>query len=351
MNTPAIVPSGEKILRYPDRLAEWRSKGRTSAPIGMEMDLTNRCNLGCDFCHFAYTHTRGPHAKHHSGLDMGDELDFDLGRRILDELARAGVRSVTFSGGGEPTLYPHFLEMARWARQAGLKLGLYTNGTLVDATLGEAIRELFEWVVVSIDEADSESYQKSKAVDGFAKACSGLSRMLGGTARIGASFMLRRENYSRAYEMVTLGRALKANYVEFRPAVLYEADNPARASENTRWADDAATLLQSVRGHSDVVVRWDKFYNYARWQRTYSTCSAILFTGIITPNGKLWTCVNRRGYPESEVGDLSKESFVEAWAKVTPVRDFSLCRILCRGDELNRTLAVLDTPILNEEFV
>src|SRR5215472_1738025 len=84
------------------------------------VDLTNRCNLTCPVC-FANANVAG----------YVYEPDFETVRRMLqalrDERPVAG-RIVQFSG-GEPTIYPRFLDVLRVAREMGFShTQVATNG-------------------------------------------------------------------------------------------------------------------------------------------------------------------------------------------------------------------------------
>src|SRR5512139_1310988 len=109
-----------KLLHHLDRLYAIQ-RGAIAPPVNIEIDLSNRCSLGCEWCHFAYTHTRGPLAgkrdKPDASIPGGDLMDTYLARRIIDQLAENGVRSVTWTGGGEPTLHPHFNEIIEYTAQ------------------------------------------------------------------------------------------------------------------------------------------------------------------------------------------------------------------------------------------
>src|SRR5262245_837558 len=99
-----------KVLRHLDRLVGWQH-GEKPAPVTVEWDLSNRCTLGCQDCHFAHTHVKGPWASKPRTLPMvyestGDLADIGLVFRVLGELADAGVKSIVWSGGGEPTTHP-----------------------------------------------------------------------------------------------------------------------------------------------------------------------------------------------------------------------------------------------------
>jgi uncharacterized radical SAM superfamily Fe-S cluster-containing enzyme len=87
------------------------------------VDLTNRCNLTCPIC-FANANVAG----------AVYEPDFDHVRRMLQALRNerpVAGRVVQFSG-GEPTIYPRFLDACRLAREMGFShIQAATNGILL----------------------------------------------------------------------------------------------------------------------------------------------------------------------------------------------------------------------------
>jgi tetraether lipid synthase len=98
------------------------------------VDLTNRCNLTCPVC-FANANVAG----------YVYEPDFETVRKMLqalrDEKPVAG-RIVQFSG-GEPTIYPRFLDVLRLAREMGFShLQAATNGIkFTDLEFAEQCKE------------------------------------------------------------------------------------------------------------------------------------------------------------------------------------------------------------------
>jgi len=92
----------------------------TSHTALANVDLTNRCNLTCPVC-FANANAAG----------YVYEPDFETVRKMLQALRAerpAPCRIVQFSG-GEPTIYPRFLDVLRMAREMGFShLQAATNG-------------------------------------------------------------------------------------------------------------------------------------------------------------------------------------------------------------------------------
>ena len=96
-----IAPEGPNLLALPDFL---------------ELEITGRCQLTCSSHCYAQA---GPTRDH--GTMTGDDW-----RRIINEAASLGVRSVQLIG-GEPTLHPEFTALARHALDAGLRVQVFSN--------------------------------------------------------------------------------------------------------------------------------------------------------------------------------------------------------------------------------
>jgi radical SAM protein with 4Fe4S-binding SPASM domain len=70
---------------------------------------------------------------------------------VVEDLADFGIPALLFSG-GEPMIHPRFYDLARVSKQAGLRLTLSTNGTLIDERAARQIKEIgFSYVGISLD--------------------------------------------------------------------------------------------------------------------------------------------------------------------------------------------------------
>ena len=342
--TGVIDPAGKLFAHLP-RLAMLQ-QGDVPAPINVEIDLSNRCSLGCEWCHFSHVHTRGPLSKRPklaNRVPGGDLMDLDLAERIVDELAAAGVASVTWTGGGEPTLHPDFDRMVAYTSKTGLQQGLYTHGGHLGLPTAGLLKWALTFVYVSLDAADAVAYKKHKGVDRFAAACAGIRKLAAapGDATIGVGYLVTRDNWQDADKAADLVRELGADYVQFRPTILYDQEHPDTLAEDTAWLDQAIDWLDAVavtRG-GFVVADLDRFRGYRDWAgHGYPTCWWSGLQTVITPNGKVWTCVNLREHPGAELGDLSVESFADIWARRPLKTVDGSCRVSCRGHVANLTL-------------
>ncbi len=348
-----------KTLAHIDRIVDWR-QGKKRAPVTVEWDLSNRCTLGCEACHFAHTHTRGPWAVKDRILPMafdngGDLADMAVVERGLGEMARAGVKAVVWSGGGEPTTHPRWRDAIVFAHVAGLQQGMYTLGGLLTESDAAFLREHLTWIVVSLDCVSAAEYAREKGVPAsrFDAARQGVRWLSHGTATVGVSFLLHEGNWFRAEDMVTLGRELGSSYVTFRPAIHTSINQPSLASSDRGWITDALPTLSRVARYRDVECDVDRFLAYRDWAgHGYTACMGPQLNTTITPDGRVWVCPQRRGIVGSELGDLRTESFASLWARHpgqwTVDQD---CRVMCRLHTVNQQMQALAAPRPHEAFV
>ena len=347
-----------KVLWHADRISELQLYGHTTAPVNVEIDLSNRCTHGCEWCHFAYTHSRGPLArtaqKPAGYEDCGDLMDTDLAFDIIDQLGDMGVRSITWTGGGEPTLHPAFKRIIDYAAMSGIPQGIYTHGSNLTGDLPVRLKASMTFVYISLDEATADKFYKSKGVNRFEYVVNGISDLAKepGTATIGVGFLLHSGNVGDVERMVHLARSLGADYCQFRPVVDYVQDCPGTRLD-TEWVDDAIAALAPWQADPFVNADLDRFLMYRNWAgHGYTTCNWAAMQTVITPNGKVWACVNRRGHKGAELGDLTVERFEDIWYRHgKPCNVGADCRLLCRGHLCNLTLDAVVTKPQHEAFI
>jgi MoaA/NifB/PqqE/SkfB family radical SAM enzyme len=154
--------SGDKILWHANALEDLR-QGRTPPPISVEFDLTNECNLNCPYC-----------TNEDYRVTCNQSLERSMAADTIKQLAGMGAKSITFTGGGEPTMHPHLAEMLQLAKNSGLDVALITNGLRHFSP--ECIMENCTWVRFSVDAFNKVSYISSKQVDGFTRVCRNRSK-------------------------------------------------------------------------------------------------------------------------------------------------------------------------------
>src|ERR1043166_9767326 len=138
-NSWGCMDATSKVVAHQERLALFLSGFEDDiTPANIEIWPSLTCTARCHSCPYI-----GNGARRIADRNIDDVflMPVELWQRLAAEFSAAGGLSVTFTGGGEPTVNKNLGRFAAIARQSGLEWGLYTNG----ATLSpELIDELLE---------------------------------------------------------------------------------------------------------------------------------------------------------------------------------------------------------------
>ena len=104
-------------------------------PQSLQVSLTNRCNLSCVFCSVAER-------------KLKQEWNLINLYCAIKAFTRIGIKTIEFSGGGEPLLYPNFDDIIMFSKARGFSIGLITNGLLLKNH--DSILQLFDWIRISM---------------------------------------------------------------------------------------------------------------------------------------------------------------------------------------------------------
>ncbi|MDD4909320.1 MAG: radical SAM protein [Candidatus Omnitrophica bacterium] len=105
-------------------------------PQTLVLDTTHKCNTNCAHCWIHNPRSKTPPAV------LESKMDDRLYRKIIDDAAAILSDEVIIQGDGEPLLDDRFIEMARYARDKGLKVLFFTNGILLDEATAKCLIDL-----------------------------------------------------------------------------------------------------------------------------------------------------------------------------------------------------------------
>ena len=177
-----------------------------SAPLRpiISWNITRRCNLKCLHCYID------------AGQAEAGELSTEEALRLVDEMAEVGVPLILFTG-GEPLTRPDFFEIAKRAKDRGIKLVLSTNGTLITPEVAKRLRETgFVYVGVSLDSIDEKFHDEFRGVPGsFAAALAGIKNALAARLDVGLRFTVTAKNIHEAGRYVDFAASLGVKRITF----------------------------------------------------------------------------------------------------------------------------------------
>ena len=129
--------TGLKLLRHPDVIKKFKETG-IATPISLQIAPTSRCNLKCVFCS-------------NVNRDQNEDLNISHIFSLVSALLRKGLKTIEWSGGGDPTLYPWINDVIEWVAGWGcIKQGLITNGVALDHITQENLDRL-TWLRISMN--------------------------------------------------------------------------------------------------------------------------------------------------------------------------------------------------------
>ncbi|MDP2927997.1 MAG: radical SAM protein, partial [Candidatus Omnitrophota bacterium] len=201
-----------KLIYHVSRIHQWL-KGETIYPIYIEIGLYGGCNHRCIFCAFDFLRYKP------------DILDTNCLRKFLLEVSKKGVKSILYSGEGEPLLHNSAIDIIVFTKKVGIDVALVSNGVLFDEDKAKRSLEYLTWVKVSLDAGTEGTYavvHRTKKED-FRIVLNNLKGAVKTRDKnkyacaIGVQFLLIPQNYK---EVVTLARILSnigVDYLVIKP--------------------------------------------------------------------------------------------------------------------------------------
>ena len=328
LRQPQVLGSLESYVQWRKDLARAKREGLATpeppatAPISINLDLTVACNYRCDHC-IDWDILNTKHRLAEAEL-----------RDSLAVMRERGLRSVILIGGGEPTLYPGFVDFVGYLKQElGLQVAVVSNGSRGDRLLEIApFLEGGDWLRLSLDSGSNELFQamhkpqsKQTTLD---EICSWIPRIKAANPlpRLGFSYIIVWSGASREeqslheniHEIVQAAQRAKDSgfdYIAFKP-VLERKQDGAEVMDPSKTEDNTAAVVRRIRAEVtraetlaapgfDVYVstnlRLLEEGNWEDYTRQPRTCHMQALRQVLTPLG-LYNCPAHRGVDKAVLG-------------------------------------------------
>jgi len=300
-------------------------------PTSGSYELTHRCNLKCVHCYLGdQTAIRQQRQQESSTSEV---------KRILDELAQAGVFSLCFTG-GDPMVRRDFAEIYTYTVKLGILVTVFCDGILIDEDMIELFRQYPpREIEISMYGATAGTYEKITQVRGsFQRFQKGIQRLHDNNIRFKLKTVLLTINKDELQQMQEFAEQLGVGF-HYDSAIfpcLPHADNggcsntssPSEATEQSielssiRKQDLSAPIHYRVEPKEIADLDLSTEENRDDWTDLYHrqqglainnpslyTCGAGKTNFHIDPYARLSPCLVTTGYEY----DLSKGSFKEGW--------------------------------------
>ena len=276
-------------------------------PISGSIELTERCNLRCAHC---YINLPASDEQARSRELSTQEL-----RAIVDAIVDEGCLWLLFTG-GEPFVRPDFPEIYTYARQKGLLISLFTNGTTITPARAAF---LAEWRPYSIEITlygyTKETYERVTGVPGSFERCKQGIELL-----LERGLPLQLKSMILSLNVHEVG-AMRAHAEELGVPYRFDAVTHARAdgdqtptqyrisAEEVLWLD----ALDSERAHMWQTYPQEAIRPTPEPEKLYQ-CGAGVNAFHIDAYGNLSLCIMAREPAYS----LREGSFHEGWHTFIP---------------------------------
>lgn len=324
----AVEPAD--VLRYKRRSNKLPSGllqfSRDKKPV-VVWNCTKTCNLKCMHCY------AGSDARRY------DELSTDEAKAMIDDLAAFGSPVLLFSG-GEPCMRSDLVELMSYAKSAGMRVVLSTNGTLITPELAESYAEIgLSYVGVSLDGGE-ETHDRFRGIEGsFARAMEGLGNAQKAGIKVGLRMTVNKLNYAEVDDVFDIMRERSINRACFyhlvytgRGSSMMDMDLTheqtravvRRIMDRTReWFDDGGRPeILTVDNHADAVFiylklmkedpdRAEEVMKLLQWNQGNSSGNGI---GCVSWDGEVHADQFWRHF---SFGNVKERPFSEIWSDVS----------------------------------
>lgn len=263
-------------------------------PIGVSIEPTTACNLGCPECPSGLKQFTRPTGN----------LKKDFFERMLDELGPK-LSYLTFYFQGEPYINPNFLDMVELAGKRGIFTSTSTNAHfLSEENAKRTVESGLDRIIISIDGTTQETYESYRKEGSLEKVLDGTKRLIkfkkelkSASPHIVFQFLAVAPNEHQIEEVKQLGKELGVDEVLIKSAQIYDYENG-----------------------NDLIPENDKYSRYVKQKDgTYrmknsmeNRCWRMWQSCVITWDGKVVPCCFDKD-ASHKMGDLKDRSFRDIW--------------------------------------
>lgn len=333
---------GSKLLWHMDRIHDYYRNGKRIYPLHVDIGATKKCNARCSYCYGIFQNM------------SSDVIPADALIGLFHDAPKLGIKSLTLTGDGEPTLNPAVYDAMKMGHSYGLDIGFATNGIALDEDKIRMILSSCTWLRFNLSAYDAGSYKAIHGVDQWQRVQDNIYK---------AILMKHREGHkcTIGLQMVLIPQCLDYVLHEAFLAVTYGVDyfvikqfsDPGckeMSQFNLSWYDDEHTLdvLKRAEAMSNdktkIIAKWGMIHS--KGKRPYGKCLDCPLIFQISGSSKCYPCGYLFNDEKYCYGDLKKQSLKEIldsdryWSIIkymeTEFNPHKDCHGNCRHDFTNK---------------
>jgi radical SAM protein with 4Fe4S-binding SPASM domain len=345
-----------KLIYHIPRVYDWL-KGRDIFPIYAEVGLYGGCNHRCIFC----------------AVDFLKYEPQALDRKCLENFIRdareSGLRSILYSGEGEPLLHKDATDIVGSTRKAGIDVALVSNGVFLDRDRAKILLKYLSWIKISIDAGTRGAYSVVHGAEpddfdivlGNLKGAVKIRDKYRYSCVIGTQLLMLPQNFREIIALAKLMRRMKVDYLVIKPYCRHPSSlHRINPDFNSQELNDLEQRLQEYADNRFRIILRKNAARKINDIKPYAYCLGLPFAVHVTASGDVYPCNVFLGKEEFIFGNLCKQSFKSIWRSERRKKimkhidknwDIMDCRSACRLDEINRYLWELKNPPPQVNFI
>ena len=378
LDSKIFNPQG-KVLLHLDKVLGYFKKVNV-VPITLEVDPSNACNHSCPFCLSGHIHlAKFKGTKFFNRKMLSKETLMKLSRDVI----KMKINSLTWTGGGEPTMNPHLKEVINYIKKnSKIEMGMFSNGTMLSKfDLFETIVKSLSWTRISIDAGAAFSYDKLRVTNqnnNFLVVIKNIKKLietkkkLKSKITIGVGFVVTKDNHKEIINFANLFKDIEVDYCQYKPEIIQierdgKVDKKKEQISSNFWLNevvsqlDKASRILGTKFECNNYKLEDLLFDSKNYGRNYKECIGSQLQPCIGADGNVYVCTNHRGHKEYSYGSIQEKSFIDIWSnlkvrkcvmdKINYKEKFSKCSQLCKPHESNKILWSIKENLDNKKYI
>ena len=275
-------------------------------PLVMSWNVTRECNMKCSHCYINATEKK-----------LANELSTQEGKMLMDQIRKVSSPLLILSG-GEPLLRPDIYELIEYGASKGLKMGLGSNGSLIDDAVARKLKAAgIATVSISLDSNIPAQHDEFRGVEGaWEKAVNACKALRKNNVLVQVNTTLTQQNYNQIDDIMSLAEGIGVENFHLFFLVPTGRGNKLTDISPQKYEDMITNTFAKVANHR-LNVRPScapQFMRIAKgmgldMRQWIRGCMAGLNYCRIYPNGDVTPCP----YLPIKLGNIREKSFKEIW--------------------------------------
>jgi radical SAM protein with 4Fe4S-binding SPASM domain len=275
-------------------------------PLVMSWNVTRECNMKCSHCYINATEKK-----------LNNELTTQEAKKLMDQIYQVSSPLLILSG-GEPLLRSDIFELIRYGTKKGLKMGLGSNGSLIDEAVAKKLKEAgIATVSISLDSNIAAQHDEFRGVTGaWEKAVQACKALRKNNVLVQVNTTLTQQNYNQIDDIMSLAENIGVE--NFHLFFLVPTGRGTKLTDiSPEKYEEIITKTFAKTANHKLNVRPScapQFMRIAKgmgldMRQWIRGCIAGLYYCRIYPNGDVTPCP----YLPIKLGNIREKSFKEIW--------------------------------------